>query len=80
MRRTSCRPVTLLTAATSHNDIASTGFGDPICAVARRWGFTDASNFARMFGGRSACRRASGVISAAGELTDRRQRTRRGAS
>ena len=30
-------------------DIASTGFGDPISAVARRWGFIDASSFARMF-------------------------------
>jgi AraC-like DNA-binding protein len=30
-------------------DIASTGAGDPIFAIARRWGFTDASSFARMF-------------------------------
>jgi AraC-like DNA-binding protein len=25
----------------------ATGFGDPISAVARRWGFIDASSFAR---------------------------------
>lgn len=30
-------------------ELASNGFGDPIAAVARRWGFTDASSFARMF-------------------------------
>jgi AraC-like DNA-binding protein len=30
-------------------ELASKGFGDPISAVARRWGFTDASSFARMF-------------------------------
>jgi AraC-like DNA-binding protein len=29
--------------------IASTGAGDPVFVVARRWGFTDASSFARMF-------------------------------
>jgi AraC-like DNA-binding protein len=30
-------------------ELASNGFGDPVFAVARRWGFTDASSFARMF-------------------------------
>jgi AraC-like DNA-binding protein len=30
-------------------DLASAGYGDPIFAVARRWGFTDASSFTRMF-------------------------------
>jgi AraC-like DNA-binding protein len=30
-------------------DLASTGAGDPIFAVARRWGFTDASSFTRIF-------------------------------
>lgn len=30
-------------------DLASTGAGDPVSVVARRWGFTDASSFARMF-------------------------------
>jgi AraC-like DNA-binding protein len=30
-------------------DLASTGAGDPVFAVARRWGFTDPSSFARMF-------------------------------
>jgi AraC-like DNA-binding protein len=30
-------------------DIASTGAAEPVFAVARRWGFTDASSFARMF-------------------------------
>ena len=30
-------------------DLASTGAGDPVFVVARRWGFTDASSFARMF-------------------------------
>ena len=31
------------------NDLASTGYGEPIFAVAHRWGFTDASSFTRMF-------------------------------
>jgi len=35
--------------AECRKDLASKGFGDPISAVARRWGFTDASSFARMF-------------------------------
>jgi AraC-like DNA-binding protein len=30
-------------------DLASAGYGDPVFAVARRWGFIDASSFARMF-------------------------------
>ena len=30
-------------------DLASAGYGDPVFAVARRWGFTDASSFTRMF-------------------------------
>jgi AraC-like DNA-binding protein len=30
-------------------DLAATGAGDPVFVVARRWGFTDASSFARMF-------------------------------
>src|SRR5271156_4476212 len=30
-------------------DLASTGAGNPVSVVARRWGFTDASSFARMF-------------------------------
>ena len=30
-------------------DLASTGAGDLVSVVARRWGFTDASSFARMF-------------------------------
>jgi AraC-like DNA-binding protein len=31
------------------NELASAALGDPIAVVARRWGFTDASTFARVF-------------------------------